>query len=233
LRGRALNAALPFTLFADALVNLNASFSSILNSTTTFSTVLVAALWLKEPFSRSRVLGIALGALGVVVLVGWNPVPMTPTTALSVLAILLATLSYGVAAVYATTVAKGIAPLDFAIGQQLGASLLVLPVALIAVPAAAAPTPVVALAVVGLALLSTALAYLLYYRLIVSVGPTGALSVSFLVPAFGILWGGLLLGEPIGLNLLAGLAIIVAGMTLVMGLRWQRSKSLLLHAWRG
>ena len=135
-----LNGAIPFSLFAVALVHLNASFESILNATAAFFTALVSAWWLKEKFTVRKALGIGLGLLGVAVLVGWSPVPFTPTTTLAVLATLSATLSYGFAAVYAKTAAKSISPFDWAVGQQLGASVWLLPFSLASLPAAKAPS---------------------------------------------------------------------------------------------
>jgi drug/metabolite transporter (DMT)-like permease len=215
----ALNAAIPFTLIAAALVNLNASVGSILNASTTFFTALVAAIWLKEPLTKFKLLGIALGMMGVTVLVDWAPVPLNTTTALSILAVLTATLSYGIAGVYAKTVSKGIAAFDFAAGQQIGASVLIVPFALVSLPTAHAPSLVVVLAVCGVALFSTAAAYLLYYRLIANVGPTGALSATFLIPAFGILWGRLFLDELIRFNMLVGLSLILLGMIFMLQVR--------------
>jgi drug/metabolite transporter (DMT)-like permease len=218
-----LNGAIPFSLFAVALIHLNASFESILNATAAFFTALVAAVWLKERFTLRKAVGIGLGILGVAVLVGWNPVPFNLTTALAVLATLGATLSYGLAAVYAKTHAFGISSFDWAVGQQLGASIWLLPFSLFTLPAAKAPSLGVIGAVLGVALMCTAAAYLLYFALIQNIGPTRALSVTLLIPAFGIAWGALFLGEPISLNMLVGLVIILMGMVLVLQLplpRW-------------
>ena len=219
-----LNSAIPFSLISAAEVNLSASFGSILNASTTFFTALVAALWLHEPLTRAKIAGIVIGMLGVVVLVGWDPAPLTLTTILSVGAVLIATLSYGLAAVFARTAIKGIASYDFAVGQQLAATVLIFPFALLSAPAVQLPPPSVIVAILGLGILSTAFAYLLYFRLIANLGPTPALSVTFLIPVFGILWGRLFLGESISANLLAGLAIILVGMTLVLQVRLPLSR---------
>ena len=223
------NAALPFTLFAIALLNLNASYSSILNATSAFFTALVAAVWLKEPMTVRRLLGIALGLTGVFVLIGYNPVPLSPAAIVSVGLILLATFSYGIAAVFARQASKTIAPTVFATGQQVAATVLTAPLALLTLPSAKSPTSAVLFAVLGVGVLCTALAYLLYYRLINNIGPTRALTVTFLIPVFGIAWGALFLGEAITPNMLIGFAIILAGMALVLGLVPARRRSSTFH----
>src|SRR4029078_6166367 len=94
--------------------------------------------------------------------------------------------------------------------------VLIFPLALLSAPAVQLPPPSVIVAILGLGILSTAFAYLLYFRLIANLAPTPALSVAFLIPVFGILWGRLFLGESISANLLAGLALILVGLTLVV-----------------
>ncbi len=212
------NAAIPFTLFAIALLSLNASYSAILNATSAFLTALVAAVWIKEPMTGRKVAGIVLGTVGVIVLVGYNPVPLSLSAIFSVGLILLATFSYGIAAVFAKRASHGIAPTVFATGQQLAASVLMLPFALTTLPNAKPVTLPIMGAVIGVGVLCTAIAYLLYYRLIVNIGPTRALTVTFLIPVFGILWGALFLGEAITPNMIVGFVIVVIGMLLVLNL---------------
>jgi drug/metabolite transporter (DMT)-like permease len=214
----ALNAALPFTLFAIALLNLNASYTSILNATSAFFTAIVAAVWIKDPLTWRKLLGIGLGMAGVVMLVEFNPVPLTTASALSVGLVLLATFSYGIAAVFARRHAQGIPSASFAAGQQVTASLLMLPFAAVTLPAVHTITLSVIGAVLGVGVLCTGVAYLLYYRLIANVGPVRALTVTFLVPVFGIFWGALLLGEAITPNMIAGFVAILIGMSLVLNL---------------
>ncbi len=213
-----LNAALPFTLIAAAEVNLTASLASILNSTTPLFTAVVAALWIGEPLSARKVAGLALGIAGVAVLVGWSPQPVSGVVVLSVCASLAAALAYGLGGVYAKRAFSGVPPLTMAAGQQAAAAAILLPLAAATLPGEAPPSGVVS-AVLALALLSTALAYLLYFHLITNVGPTKTLSVTFLVPVFGVVFGVLLLGEPFGPGTLAGMGIILAGVALVTGVR--------------
>jgi drug/metabolite transporter (DMT)-like permease len=143
---------------------------------------------------------------------------LSPIVLLSVGASLAAALSYGFGGVYAKRAFSGLPPLTMAIGQQAGAGLLLLPPAAVSLPGKAPPFAVV-LSVLALALLSTALAYLLYFRLITSVGPTSTLTVTFLVPVFGLLFGALFLNEPVGAGMLVGLGVILSSVALVTGFR--------------
>jgi drug/metabolite transporter (DMT)-like permease len=213
-----LNAAVPFTLIAASEINLTASLAAILNSTTPLFTAVVAAVWIGEALTPRRIGGLLLGIVGVALVVGWTPVALSPVVLLSVGASLAAALSYGFGGVYAKRAFSGLPPLSMAIGQQTGAGLLLLPPAAVSLPGEAPPLAVV-LSVLALALLSTALAYLLYFRLITSVGPTSTLTVTFLVPVFGLLFGALFLNEPVGVGMLVGLGVILSSVALVTGLR--------------
>jgi drug/metabolite transporter (DMT)-like permease len=179
LRGRwrefvligALNAALPFSLISAAEIELTASLAAILNSTTVLFTSLVAAAWMGERLTKGRVGGVILGIAGVAVLVGWDPVALNGPVLLSVGAMLCGSLCYGLGAVYTKRTFVGVPSTALAIGQQAAAAAILLPLAAVSPPAEAPPL-VVVLSVLGLALLSTAVAYLLYFYLISSVGPT-------------------------------------------------------------
>lgn len=218
----ALNAAIPYVLIATAELHITASLATILNATTPLFTAVVAAVRLGERLTARTVLGLLLGVAGVAVLVGWSPLPLDPVLILAVAACLTAALSYALAGVFAKTAFAGTPPLTLAIGQQVGASLLLLPFAL---PIAAAgktafhPSAAVVASVLGLALLCTSLGYLLYFFLIESVGPTRTLSVTFLMPGFGVLWSVLFLGETVGAGTFAGLGLILASIFLVTGHR--------------
>lgn len=212
-----LNAAIPFSLIAASEIHLTASLAAILNSTTVLFAAVAAAVWADETLTRGKMLGIVLGIVGVVVLVGWDPIPLSAAVLLSVGAMLAASLSYGLAAVYIKRTFKGIPPLAMAIGQLSGAATLLLPLAIVTLPEERPPAAVT-LSMLGLALLSTAVAYLLYFRLISNVGPTSTATVTLLVPVFGLLFGVLLLGEPFGLGTLVGLGIILSSVVLVTGL---------------
>ncbi|MNB86595.1 putative inner membrane transporter YedA [compost metagenome] len=210
----ALNAALPFTLICMAELELNASLAAILNATTPMFAALAAWGIKNERPGLSKTIGLIIGLAGVAVLVGWSPVPLTGTTLLSVLYSLGAALAYGFGGLYAARAGRGLAPLTLAAGQQLGAAIVLLPLAVIFAPKQL-PSPAAVYSVLGLSLICTAVAYLLYFYLIQSVGAVKTVSVTFLVPVFGLMWGALFLNEPIYVNTLAGLVIILLGVLLI------------------
>src|SRR5215217_7770441 len=213
----AVNVAIPFCLISAAEINLTASLAAILNSTTVMFTAIVAAVWMGDALTARKLVGIVLGIVGVTVLVGWDPTPMNGVVLLSVAAMLFASLSYALGATYAKHAFSGIPPIGMAIGQLTAATALLLPLSVVSLPDRA-PSLAVALYVLALALLSTAVAYLIYFRLIENVGPTSTVTVTLLVPVFGLLFGVLLLDEPFGLGTLAGLVIILSSVVLITGI---------------
>jgi drug/metabolite transporter (DMT)-like permease len=218
-----LNAAVPFSLISAAEIHLTASLAAILNSTTVMFTAIVAAVWMGDALTARKAIGIVLGIVGVSVLVGWDPLPLNGIVLLAVAAMLLASLSYALGATYAKQSFSGIPPIGMALGQLGGAVALLLPLAVVSLPERA-PSTVVTFSMLGLAFLSTALAYLIYFRLIESVGPTSTLTVTLLVPVFGLLFGVLLLEEPFGPGTLAGLGIILTSVVLITGIAPRKSK---------
>jgi drug/metabolite transporter (DMT)-like permease len=211
------NAALPFSLISAAEIHLTASLAAILNATTVMFSAIVAAVWMGDALTARKTIGIVLGIVGVSVLVGWDPLPLNGAVLLAVAAMLLASLSYALGATYAKRSFAAIPPLGMAIGQLGGATALLLPLAVVSLPEKA-PSTAVTLSMLGLAFLSTAVAYLIYFRLIENVGPTSTLTVTLLVPVFGLLFGVLLLEEPFGLGTLAGLGIILTSVVLITGI---------------
>ena len=218
-----LNAAVPFSLISAAEIHLTASLAAILNSTTVMFTAIVAAVWMGDALTARKAIGIVLGIVGVSVLVGWDPLPLNGAVLLAVAAMLLASLSYALGATYAKRSFSGIPPLGMAIGQLSGAVVLLLPMAVVSVPERA-PSTVVTFSMLGLAFLSTAVAYLIYFRLIENVGPTSTVTVTLLVPVFGLLFGVLLLEEPFGLGTLEGLGIILTSVVLITGIAPRKNK---------
>jgi drug/metabolite transporter (DMT)-like permease len=225
LRGRAgpvlvvgaINSALPFCLLAYATLSVTAGFASILNATSPLWGGLVAHLWLRDRLDRSRALGLAVGFAGVAVLV-WGRIDLRPGgSGWAVAAALAATLSYGIAASFTKRFLRGVDPLAVAAGSQVAAALLLAPAAVALWPAG----PVGARewqAAVALGVLCTALAYVLYFRLIASAGPARAISVTFLIPPFAVAWGAAFLGETLSLRVLAGSAVVLLGTALATGL---------------
>jgi drug/metabolite transporter (DMT)-like permease len=212
-----VNVAIPFSLISAAEINLTASLAAILNSTTVMFTAIVAAVWMGDALTTRKVFGVVLGIIGVTVLVGWDPMAVDWAVILSVGAMLVASLGYALGSVYAKRTFVGSSPLAIATGQLTAASLLMLPLAAVSVPDER-PSTIVILSVLGLALPSTALAYMLYFRLISNVGPTSTSTVTLLVPLFGLVFGVVLLDEPVGLGTLAGLILILSSVTLITGL---------------
>jgi drug/metabolite transporter (DMT)-like permease len=205
-----VNSALPFALFCFAEQYISASIAAILNATSPFFAAIVAALWLKDALTLRKLAGMALGLAGVALLVGWQSEPLSGTPLLATLACLAAALCYGVASVYAKRYMGGVPSAAVALYSQLTAAIVLAPT-LLFVPPPGPPTPLVTANVLALALASTALAYLLYFRLIATIGPARALTVTFLIPLFGVLWGYLFLGEPLTANTLVGCALILGG----------------------
>jgi drug/metabolite transporter (DMT)-like permease len=221
-----LNAAIPFTLISTAELHLTASLASILNATTPLFAALVAWIWMKEALTIKKVVGLILGVIGVSVLVGWDPYHSGEHHLIWVSFSLVAALLYAFAGVYSSRAFKGEKPMDMAIGQQLGASMIMIPFAGATIPQVN-PSAIVISAVLGLAVLCTAVAYLLYFALIRNVGPVKTLSVTFLIPIFGIIWSALFLGEGVTLNIVVGLVIILLSVALVMNIPFFRRKDAL------
>lgn len=220
----ALNAAIPFVLICTAELHVTASLAAILNATTPLFTALVAWAWVKDPLGVKKIIGLLTGILGVAILVGWSPMPVDATLLYSVLCSLLAALSYAFAGIYSSRAFKGIKPLEVAIGQQIGASLLLLPLALIYWPDHMPSTPAV-LSIAGLAILCTAMAYLVFFRLINNVGPVKTVSVTYLVPIFGVIWGVAFLHETVSLTTFIGLAVIFISIVLVTNMFPAKAKA--------
>ncbi len=214
----ALNSAIPFTLIAFAMKTLPANYGAIINTLSPLFGAVFAYLMLGEPFGLRKFGGIVLGFLGVAFLVRLGPIPVTFDVMLGVLACTAATACYGYISVYTKKHTAGAPMLGLAAGALLLPGLLMTPVAVATLPAAFPSWPVIACALV-LAVVCSGIAYLLYFRLIRDVGPTKAITVTFLVPLFGVLWGVLFLDEVVTFTTLAGGAMILAGMTLVLGLR--------------
>ncbi len=211
-----LNNAIPFILIAIAVVNLNASIAAILNATTPLFTAIVSAIWLKERLDRRKIMGLLLGILGVAILVGWSPLPLSLPVILGGIFALIAGLCYGIAAVYVRRAFMNDRATETATGQLLGSSILLFPITFASVPNKI-PSIEIILAVTALALACTTFAYLLYFQLISNAGATRAATVTFLIPVFSLLFGNVLLSEPVNSGLIVGLITILLSVWLVIG----------------
>jgi len=210
-----LNSAVPFALYSIAALYLPAAMEAIFNSMSPMFGALFAALWLEEKLTPSKIAGLVLGVGGVVVMSSLGNLPAGLETSLAILACLLAPMCYGLAGVYIKKRAAGAKPLAIAGGSQLLGGIALMPFLLVSPLHASALSGRVVLLVVAFALLCSGLAYVIYYKLIADVGPTKALTVTFLIPVFAMLWGALLIGERVTLSMAAGAAIILAGTFLV------------------
>jgi drug/metabolite transporter (DMT)-like permease len=208
-----LSSALPFLLWAYAALSLTAGLLSVLNATAPMFGALCSALLLRERLNARRVVGLVVGVAGVALLM--QPDGGATLHYSSIAAALAASFSYGLIATYIKGWAKDVPSRGMAAGSQLAAGILLIP--FIALwPPPAAPTPGAVASILALGLICTALAYLLYFRLIADIGATGALTVTYLVPVFGVLWGVLFLGESVSAAMLAGAALVIVGTLLVL-----------------
>lgn len=211
-----LNSGIPFCLVAAAQSALSVTYAVILVSVTPLMSAVIAAVWIKEPFTLPKALGLVAGIAGVALLIGWNPAGAEPPVAWAVVLALLATVSYGMAGVFTKRHASHLPALEVAAASQLSTGVMLLPL-LVFFPPLAMPTPLAVGAAFALAVFSTAFAFLLYFRLIVNVGPVKALTVNFLAPLFGVTGGVLLLGETASANAVTGALVILIGTGLVIG----------------
>ncbi|HSW07353.1 DMT family transporter [Aquabacterium sp.] len=215
------NSALPFICFGYATLSITAGLASIFNAATPLTSALFAWAWLKEPMTRWRTAGLALGFFGVLGLAG-NKAGVRGEgidlpVLLAIVACLLGTLLYGFSASFTKRRLTGVSAMTLATGSQFAAAIALAPLAVVTWPAAM-PGALPWGAAAASALLSSGLAYILYFRLIAHVGPTNAASVTFLIPVFAVVWGAWLLDEAITPAMVIGGAVIVAGTALVLGL---------------
>ncbi len=216
----AVGLATPFVLIAHALTTIDASTAAILNALAPLFATIVAAIWIRDPVSPAKMAGIALCLAGTAVLVGWTPSPMSPHELLAAALCVVATALYGYTIVFTKVHLKEASPLGTAAGTLVMAAAAlagVVPFAPPPHPLASIPT-IAWIAMLGLAIVSTTVAFIFYYRLIADVGPVKAITVTLLVPIFGMVWGVIFLGEPVTPGRLAGCAIILAGCSLILGL---------------
>jgi drug/metabolite transporter (DMT)-like permease len=209
---------IPYTLIAFAALTLPASMGALLNAATPIFTALVAAVWLGQPVNRRVVAGLAAGAAAVVALVGLSPIDLGPGTVLAVIAALGATLSYAVAGSFIKRYLSDVRPVELATGQLTIGALLMLPLAILSGPPGI-PSLGGAMSLVALALPATALAWPVFITVLGRRGPTAASTVTFIVPAFGILWASIGLGERIGPGLVVGFGLIALSLVLILGIR--------------
>ncbi|BBO59760.1 hypothetical protein MPB2EB_0885 [Mycoavidus sp. B2-EB] len=221
-----LNAALPFILFAYAELTIAAGLTSVIAATAPLWGALIGRVWFKEHLGLSRTIGLLIGFAGVLLLV-WhqvsisvgkleeapNPLPIL----LAILASLVAALMYGVSVNYTSRYLSQLNSMQIATGSMLSSAVVLLPFAILQWPSV--PVPWQAWAVVtALGIACTAIAFIVYFHLIATTEPAYAISVMFLVPIFGVLWGVLFLQEEVSPDMLASGSVILIGVLLSTGL---------------
>ncbi|MEO8486114.1 MAG: DMT family transporter [Betaproteobacteria bacterium] len=210
-----LGSAMPFLLFAWAAQTLPASYLVILNAATPMFVALIAGVWLDDRLGIAKVVGLVAGASGVALVSRAGPLAPTPEVVAAVAASLAAALCYALSGLWLKHRGSALDPKAVAGWSQLFAAAAMLPLAS-QFPIPGPVTPWILANLAALALLCSAVAYLLYYRLIRDIGPSRALTVTFLMPALGMLWGALFLGESVTPAMLGGAALVVAGTIAVL-----------------
>jgi drug/metabolite transporter (DMT)-like permease len=210
-----VNSAIPFSLFAYAALHVPAAYSVVLNSTAPLWGALFSMIWLKDRLSLQRCLGIATGAVGVALVARIGNTHFDESFLLSILACLGATACYALAAIYIKKKASAVPAMGVACASQLTAAVFLLPLSLQSPLRGSIDTTIV-LNLLGLALICSATAYVLYFRLVSEVGPSRALTVTFLMPVFGMIWGRMFLSEAITWPMILGAALIL------VAVKWSR-----------
>ncbi|MBI6631209.1 EamA family transporter [Pseudomonas paralactis] len=217
-----INSGVPATMYSVAAQVLPAGYSAIFNATTPLMGVLIGGVFFSERLTPSKIAGVALGLLGVAVLTRAGPVAFDLELLMGALACLLATTCYGFAGFLARRWLDQRGGLDSrlsALGSMLGATLFLLPFfafSALTHPPASWGGWQVWVSLLGLGLVCTAFAYILYFRLLSSIGPVKSMTVTFMIPPFGVLWGALLLDEPLSMAHLYGGVLIAGALWLVL-----------------
>jgi drug/metabolite transporter (DMT)-like permease len=215
------NSALPFLLFTTATLAVTGGLASVFNATTPLWGALIGWWWLKDRPTPYRLVGLVIGFAGVFWLaydkIGLKAQHGGISPGLAVLACMAAATSYGFSANFTKRHLTGVPSLALATGSQVAASLVLIVPTVIWWPAVM-PDASAWTAAALLAIVCTGMAYVLFFRLIANVGPANAISVTFLIPGFAVLWGWWLLDEGVGLKVVLACAVILLGTGLVTGL---------------
>ena len=211
------NTAIPFVLFSYATLTLSGGLTSVLNATTPMFSAIVAYLWFRDKMSFTAALGLFIGFAGVYLLMLDKTALGQQAILLPSLAALLASLCYGISANFTKKYLTGISSTVLAAGSQVSATLVLLPISFFFIPTEI-PSGSAIISVLLLGVLCTGIAYIIFFHLIANLGPARAVSVTYLIPAFGLFWGSLFLDEVITLNMLIGCGCILTGVALATGM---------------
>jgi drug/metabolite transporter (DMT)-like permease len=206
--------AAPFVLYSFAAMHAPASLLSITNATSPIFGLAWGVLFRDERVTLRKLAGLGLGVAGVVLIARPAGAVADPLFGWAIAAALGACCLYGIVGALIKRFARGATPRGMAAGNQLAAAIVILPL-LPFLPPLAAPTPLVVANLLALALLASGVAFVLYFRLIADIGAVRALTVTYLIPLFGVFWGWLFLGEALPAAALAGGVLILAGTVLV------------------
>lgn len=225
-----LNNAIPFSLIVWGQQHIASGVASILNaSTPLFTVVLAHFVTADEKMSGGRLLGVVAGFVGVAIMIGNDAVHSLGASVMAQLACVAAAVSYAFAGIFGRRFrAMGIAPMATATGQLVASSVLLIPVMLLLERPWTLPTPApnAIAALSGVATLSTAFAYVLYFRLLATAGATNLLLVTFLIPVSAILLGTIFLEEVLQPRHVAGMAMIGLGLAAIDGRPWRAARLL-------
>ena len=213
----AVNIAIPFSLITWAELTVDSALASILNAAVPLFVIVIAAIFLRdERITLNRLAGLAVGFVGVAILVGFNPADIARNDAAGEIALVGSTISYACGAVYARRNIHGLRPMIPALFQVGFALVMVLVLAFVFErPLQVGMTPTAMLAVIWLGVLGSGVAYLVFFRILGRWGATRTSMVAYLLPVYGIALGGFVLNEPIDIRLLIGTALIIGGVALV------------------
>ncbi|MBC8651009.1 EamA family transporter [Pseudomonas sp. MTM4] len=217
-----INSGIPFAFYALAAQLLPTGYSAIFNATTPMMGVIIGALFFAEELTTTKVIGVLCGLSGVALLTRTGPVAFDANLLIGALACLGATACYGFGGFLTRRWINQHGGLNselVAFGSQMGAALCLLPLFLISLlmaPPVSWGGGTVWLSLIGLGVVCTAFAYILYFRLLADIGPVRTLTVTFIIPPFGVLWGALLLNEPLSWAYLYGGALIAVALWLVL-----------------
>jgi len=229
----ALNNLIPVALIAWAQITIASGLASVLIATTPVFSILVAhCITADERISANKLVGIALGIAGVAALVGLNTLEGSPGSILAMLGCLAAALSYGCANVFGRRFKRlGLTPTVGAFGQLAATAVMVLPFALVFDHPWLLPPPTAAVlaSMLGLVVLSTALAYAIFFRLLASAGTINVSLVTLLIPVSAILLGTFFLGENLSAFQFAGMALIGLGLVAIDGRAWAACRLTTVH----
>lgn len=214
-------AAIPFTCFSFAALHLPAAYLAVLNSTAPLFGAVFSVIWLDDRLTISKLAGLIIGVIGVAILVGAGSFALNAVTLLAAAACLVAAASYAVSSIIMKKIVRrsdqhaGLHPIAIAAGSLVFGAFMMAPLIPFTLPPVM-PSLLALSCIVGLSVVSSGVAQAMFIPLIVKIGPTRAMSVTFLIPLFSMLWAFIFLNEQVKASTLVGSAVVLAAMGLVL-----------------